>query len=70
MANGNHATFGNGFAIELSVLLSKFADITHIPFPPIYERFLETIGIFTFDLGWIFSASCLTTRLTFYDKLL
>ncbi|CBJ32402.1 adhesin-like protein [Ectocarpus siliculosus] len=45
-------------------------DITKAPFPPIYEKFLSIIGIFSFDLGWILSAACLTTGIDFYDKLL
>lgn len=41
-----------------------------MPLPPIYERFLETIGMFNFDLGWVLSAACVITGLDFYDKLL
>lgn len=48
----------------------QFTEITQVSYPPAYEHFLEVIGIFTFDLGWIFSAACLTTELDFYDKLL
>ncbi|CAM9574874.1 unnamed protein product, partial [Ectocarpus sp. 12 AP-2014] len=51
-------------------ITSAFADITKAPFPPIYEKFLSIIGIFSFDLGWIMSAACLTTGIDFYDKLL
>ncbi|CAB1104673.1 unnamed protein product [Ectocarpus sp. CCAP 1310/34] len=51
-------------------ITSAFADITKAPFPPIYEKFLSIIGIFSFDLGWILSAACLTTGIDFYDKLL
>lgn len=50
--------------------LSQFAQITQVTYPPIYEDFLETIGLFSFDLGWVLSASCLATKITFYDKLL
>ncbi|CAM9743708.1 unnamed protein product [Ectocarpus sp. 12 AP-2014] len=51
-------------------ITSAFADITKAPFPPIYEKFLSIISIFSFDLGWILSATCLTTGIDFYDKLL
>ncbi|CAM9686049.1 unnamed protein product, partial [Ectocarpus sp. 12 AP-2014] len=51
-------------------ITSAFADITKAPFPPIYEKFLSIISIFSFDLGWILSAACLTTGIDFYDKLL
>lgn len=48
----------------------QFAEITKVPFPPIYDKFLSVTGIFSFDLGWILSAACLTTDISFYDKLL
>ncbi|CAM9349550.1 unnamed protein product, partial [Hapterophycus canaliculatus] len=51
-------------------ILGSFSEITQVPFPPVYEKFLTTIGVFSFDLGWILSASCLATRIGFYDKLL
>jgi len=41
-----------------------------VPFPSVYESFLDIIGIFSFDLGWILSAACLATGIGFYDKLL
>ncbi|CAN0342544.1 unnamed protein product, partial [Hapterophycus canaliculatus] len=49
---------------------SAFADITKVPYPPVYESFLSIIGVFSFDLGWIISAACLTSGIDFYDKLL
>lgn len=48
----------------------QFADVTNAGFPPIYEKFLSVIGLFSLDLGWVLSAACLATDLTFYDKLL
>lgn len=48
----------------------QFADITQVLYPPVYKRFLEVISLFTFDLGWIVSASCLASGITFYDKLM
>jgi len=48
----------------------KFAEITEVPFPEVYERFLAIIGIFSFDLSWILSAACVTVGLDFYDELL
>lgn len=38
--------------------------------PTIYKRFVSFVGVVTFDLGWIFSAACLTNGVSFYDKLL
>ncbi|CAM9271368.1 unnamed protein product, partial [Ectocarpus sp. 8 AP-2014] len=49
---------------------NAFAEITKVPFPPVYEKFLSIIGIFSFDLGWMISAACLTAGIDFYDKLL
>ena len=48
----------------------KFAEITEVPFPEVYDKFLSIIGIFSFDLSWIMSAACLTVGLDFYDELL
>lgn len=50
--------------------LSQFSEITQVPFPPVYDKFLTIIGIFSFDLGWMLSAACLATKVGFYDKLL
>ncbi|CAB1100084.1 unnamed protein product [Ectocarpus sp. CCAP 1310/34] len=47
-----------------------FAEITKVPFPPVYEKFLSIIGTFSFGLGWVISAACLTAGNDFYDKLL
>jgi len=30
--------------------VAQFAEITKVPFPPIYDKFLSVIGIFSFDL--------------------
>lgn len=48
----------------------QFSEITQASFPPVFERFLSVIGIFTFDLGWIASAACLTSGIDFFDKLM
>ena len=48
----------------------KFADVTNVGFPPIYEKFLSIIGIFSLDLGWLLSATCVASGIDFYDKLL
>eukprot|EP00752_Nemacystus_decipiens_P010943 g9725.t1 len=49
---------------------SSFSGITQVPFPSAYEKFLGIIGIFSFDLGWMLSAACLATGISFFDKLL
>lgn len=48
----------------------QFAEITEVPFPEVYDKFLSVIRIFSFDLSWILSAACLTVDLDFYDQLL
>lgn len=48
----------------------QFTEITEVPFPEAYENFLSLTGIFSFDLSWILSATCMTDNLDFYDKLL
>lgn len=48
----------------------EFAEVTNVTFPPIYETFLSVIGVFSLDLGWILSATCLASEVDFYDKLL
>lgn len=48
----------------------EFADVTNVGFPPIYEKFLSIIGVFSLDLGWLLSATCVASGVDFYDKLL
>ncbi|MEP5116486.1 MAG: hypothetical protein ABJQ90_12220 [Parasphingorhabdus sp.] len=60
----------NAFEIHHRLPGVQFADVTAVGFPPIYEKFLSVIRIFSLDLAWIISAACLATDVTFYDKLL
>ena len=53
-----------------SLFRVKFADVTNVTFPPIYEAFLSMIGVFSLDLGWILSVTCLASDVDFFDKLL
>ena len=71
--------FSSGFVSDSSTKLAtvrfafcrvEFADVTNVGFPPIYEKFLSTIGIFSLDLGWLLSATCVASGVDFYDKLL
>ncbi|CAM9236456.1 unnamed protein product, partial [Sphacelaria rigidula] len=50
-------------------ILSAFTEITQAPLPPTYRKFLSIIGVVTFDVGHIFSAGCIDTKIDFYDKL-
>lgn len=44
--------------------------MTNVTFPPAYEKFLSVVGVFSMDLGWILSSTCLASEVDFYDKLL
>eukprot|EP00904_Undaria_pinnatifida_P010820 jgi/Undpi1/6869/HiC_scaffold_21.g09345.m1 len=48
----------------------EFADVTNVGFPPIYEKFLSIVGVFSLDLGWVLSATCVAAGVGFYAKLL
>ncbi|CAM9117899.1 unnamed protein product, partial [Laminaria digitata] len=47
-----------------------FADVTNVRFPPLYDKLLSILGIFSLDLGWLLSATCVASGVDFYDKLL
>ena len=51
-------------------LFVQFADVTNVGFPPVYEKFLSIIGMFSLDLGWLLSATCVASGVGFYEKLL
>lgn len=55
---------------DLLVSCVQFANVTNVGFPPIYEKFLSIIGIFSLDLGWLLSATCVAAGVGFYEKLL
>lgn len=57
-------------AAAAAVAAPQFSQITQVSFPPVYEKFLGIIGIFSFDLGWMLSAACVATGIGFYGKLL
>lgn len=51
-------------------ILSVCSSITGIEFPASYARFLAWINIANFDIGDLFSASCLLPSINFYQRLL
>ena len=70
-STGSHRLQTRPPALPFSSPMSpQFAEITQVPFPSVYKKFLETIGVFNLDLGWIVSAACLATGIGFFDKLL
>lgn len=48
----------------------QFTEVTQVSYPPAYKGFLEFTSVFSFDLEWVFSSSCLTSEMDFFDKLL
>ena len=51
-------------------ILAVCSSITGIEFPVSYARFLAWINIANFDIGDLFSASCILPSMNFYRKLL
>ncbi|CAN0338896.1 unnamed protein product [Ascophyllum nodosum] len=51
-------------------ILTVFPSIAAVEFPPVYSRFLSWIDVVNFDLGNVFSASCVFPGLNFYQRLL
>ena len=51
-------------------ILAVCSSITGIEFPVSYARFLSWMNIANFDVGDLFSASCLIPSLNFYQRLL
>lgn len=49
--------------------LSKFAAVANVTYPDVYQRFLDALDVFNFDLTWILSAGCIVD-VDFHDRLL
>ena len=43
--------------------------MANVTFPDVYQRFLDSLDVFNFDLGWILSAGCVLD-IDFHDRLL
>ncbi|CAN0076931.1 unnamed protein product, partial [Ectocarpus fasciculatus] len=50
-------------------ILTQFANVANITYPEVYQRFLDVLDVFNFDLGWVLSAGCVLD-LDFHDRLL
>lgn len=48
---------------------SQFASVTNVTFPKVYQRFLDSVDIFNFDLSWIMTTGCFFD-VGFHDRLL
>eukprot|EP00752_Nemacystus_decipiens_P012586 g11146.t1 len=50
-------------------ILTQFTAVANVTFPHVYQRFLNTLDVFNFDLTWILSAGCVVD-VDFHDRLL
>lgn len=50
-------------------VLWQFSDVANAHYPDVYERFLNVMDYFNFDLGWVLSTGCILD-FDFHDRLL
>ncbi|CAN0155578.1 unnamed protein product [Ectocarpus sp. 4 AP-2014] len=50
-------------------ILTQFAAVANVTYPDVYQRFLDALDVFNFDLTWILSAGCIVD-VDFHDRLL
>ncbi|CAM9147480.1 unnamed protein product, partial [Ectocarpus fasciculatus] len=50
-------------------ILTQFTSVASISYPHVYQRFLDALEVFNFDLGWVLSAGCVVD-IDFHDRLL
>ncbi|CAM9151036.1 unnamed protein product, partial [Ectocarpus sp. 6 AP-2014] len=48
---------------------SQFTSVANVTYPDVYQRFLDGLDVFNFDLGWVLSAGCIFD-IDFHDRLL
>ena len=66
------ATTHHYFSSTTCPLLSlspQFTSVANVSFTGVYQRFLDGLEVFNFDLGWILSAGCVLD-VDFHDRLL
>lgn len=54
---------------RVSAPFPQFTSVVNITYPNVYQRFLDGLEVFNFDLGWILSAGCVFD-MDFHDRLL
>ena len=47
----------------------QFSSVANVTYPEIYQRFVDALEVFNFDLGWVMSAACVID-IDFHDRLL
>lgn len=40
-------------------IMTQYASITSIEFPPVFQTFLSAISVINLDFGWLFSSVCI-----------
>eukprot|EP00903_Cladosiphon_okamuranus_P013951 g12975.t1 len=50
-------------------ILTQFTSVANITYPLVYQRFLNGLDVFNFDLSWVLSAGCVLD-IDFHDRLL
>ena len=50
-------------------VFAQFTSVANVTFPDVYQRFLDGLELFNFDLGWVLSAGCVFD-VDFHDRLL
>ncbi|CAN0034835.1 unnamed protein product, partial [Scytosiphon promiscuus] len=49
-------------------ILTQFSAVANVTYPDVYQRFIDALDVFNFDLGWILSAGCVFD-LNFHHRL-
>ena len=47
----------------------QFASVSNVDFPNVYDKFLDSVNFFNFDLSWVVSIGCFL-EVDFHDRLL
>ncbi|CAM9650623.1 unnamed protein product [Scytosiphon promiscuus] len=50
-------------------ILTQFTSVANVAYPDVYQRLLDVLDVFNFDLGWVLSAGCVID-IDFHDRLL
>eukprot|EP00752_Nemacystus_decipiens_P008583 g7664.t1 len=50
-------------------ILTQFSHLAEVPYPPTYQRFLNTLDAFNFDITWPLNATCIVGNISFYKRL-
>eukprot|EP00752_Nemacystus_decipiens_P009914 g8846.t1 len=50
-------------------ILTQFTAVVHVTYPAVYQRFLDGLDVFNFDLSWVLSAGCVLD-IDFHHRLL